>query len=1229
MESTKETKNIKVEQCTISPAEECVMLGLSINSRQMHGMMDSGAGRSVLDIGTLEEIAPNVEILPEQLDLCDASGNNMDILGCCTLSLTIPKLNKTVQHKFAVHNVRSFKTVLLGRDFFKKMGPVTIDVGKNRIKICNRWLKGEEPKRRIRVNAMGKVLLPARSEHFISVTSKANSALLDYEFIPAKILPQGVYMTSARVRPDMKGDFVVGILNVSEKDIILKTRTRMGNLVPCRDNRVCKVVECNENMDEAVKKVKYGKNLTAEQVQSMSEIVEKRPQLFARDPKKPNITPVIKHYIDTGDERPAYAKPRRMPPTMEEEIRQHTDEMLKNNIIRPSESPWNCPIILLKKKGKSRFVSDFRELNKKTKSDTYPLPNIKDCVERMEGARFWTTLDAASAYWSVELDEKDREKTAFSIPHGKFEFNVMTFGLKNAGATYQRMMDIVLSGLPPDRVMAYLDDVVIFSRSLEEHKRDVDRVLEKLDLAGITLRPEKCVFGSNEVDYLGYHMDESGIRPQKQLVEAIQDFPRPKTKKEVRRFLGTAGFYRDFIRNFADIAEPLRHLTKDTVKFMWTNDCENAFEKLKELLTQEPVLAFPITNKEFIVEVDASKVGVGGVLLQEQRDGSVKPVSYCSYALSPPQQGWETYSKEVFALVLSSRKWHPYLFGNKCIFRSDHDPLKTIRNKKDPRGKIANWLMELEEYNYIINHIPGKDNITADCLSRSNTTLEPPPSRLEEFVYAVDEGFSEKLRDAQSNDVVIQHALRELSTTGKITAGRLKRVGKQLRVEEGILTKNGRPVIPSSMQKYVVSEFHKCGNVKSHFGIEKTYDLVKTRYYWPNMFQFISNLISECKTCQQCKTDPKQPKAPLVPLITPSRPMEFISIDIAYMESDDKGYKYILVIGCVFSKFITAVPLKSQTADVIVEAISKHWIYIHGTPRYMLSDKGSNVDGDTLNEVCRLLHIEKRRTSGYHAQGNGFAERSIRNIRELLRTALLDKSLAPKHWREILNSILFAVNTSKSSSINCTPFEIVFGRKPTLPVDIAFEIDGSGVTAASASEYLQDLKVQLLENIRHASKFLGISRERMVKQYNKNLHIIDYQINDKVWLHKKTFKTGENAKLSPRKSGPWKIVEVYPNKVNFKIQDEAGNQQVVHHNRLSPVKEPKDRDNEYSSDDSDTEQYDTAEEDNESTLQPEELGTAGEATNNPTLFESRYPARVRQQREIPGAVSWDSVTLDE
>ena len=698
-------------------------------------------------------------------------------------------------------------------------------------------------------------------------------------------------------------------------------------------------------------------------------------------------------------------------------------------------------------------------------------------------------------------------------------------------------------------------------------------------------------------------MNEDGIRPQKALVEAISDFKRPETKKEVRRFLGTVGFYRDFIRNFADISTPLRNLTKDTTTFLWDEDCEKAFQELKGLLTEYPVLAFPITNKEFIVEVDASETAVGGVLHQEQHDGTVRPVSYCSYALSPPQQNWEPYSQETFALVLSARKWHPYLFGNRFTFRSDHDPLKNIRNKKDPRGKIANWLMELEEYDYHIEHIPGKDNIVADCLSRSKPTTQPPPSRLEEHVHLVSDNFRERLREAQAEDVVIQRAREDLSSLGHVKAGRLKRVSKQLRMEGDLLTKSGRPVIPSSMYASVIDEYHCVGDVKSHFGVEKTYDLLKTRFYWPNMFETVRNQLAGCKLCQQCKSNPKEPKAPLVPLITPSRPMDFISIDIAYMEPDDEGFRYILLIGCVFSKFIEAVPLRTQTGNDIVEAVGKRWIHYHGTPRYILSDKGSNVDGKTFNEVCSGLQIEKRRTSGYHAQGNGFAERSIRNVREVLRTALLDKGLAHKNWRKILSSVVFALNTSKSKSINCVPFEIVFGRKPVLPIDIAFDSVEPGLSACSPSQYLSDLKIQLLESIRHATHFLGITRDKMVQQYNKNIHVIKYALGDMVWLHKVSFKKGENAKLSPRRTGPWKVIEVLPNGVNFKIENEQGSQQVVHHNRLSPVRNVQDAEAD-SSHDSDS-----------------DASNPGDTNEQP---QRRYPLRNRTQTEFYGAVPYES-----
>ena len=289
--------------------------------------------------------------------------------------------------------------------------------------------------------------------------------------------------------------------------------------------------------------------------------------------------------------------------------------------------------------------------------------------------KFWRTLDAASAYWSIPLTESSKEKTAFSVPRGKFEFEVTPFGLSNAGRSYQRMMDMVLSDLPKDRILAYIDDIVIFSRTFEEHLRDLESVFQKLYEANVSIKLSKCVFAASEVEYVGFLLSEEGIRPQSKLTEAILSFGTPRNKKEVKRFLGMAGFYREFIEHFATMADPLNQLTKDSVVFVWSIECVEAFESLKKALASAPVLAFPRTNTEFIVTVDASKTAVGGELSQIQEDGRVHPIAYFSNSLKETQRDWAPYTQEAFALVVATQHWDTYLRGNRFILHSDHNPL--------------------------------------------------------------------------------------------------------------------------------------------------------------------------------------------------------------------------------------------------------------------------------------------------------------------------------------------------------------------------------------------------------------------------------------------------------------------------------------------------------------------------------------------------------------------------
>ena len=930
-----------------------------------------------------------------------------------------------------------------------------------------------------------------------------------------------------------------------------------------------------------------------------------------------------------------------MPVAWEDEVNSQVKQMLKHDIIRPSKSPWNSPLLLVKKKDNSmRFVCDFRGLNDVTKKDNYPLPHIRDVVDKMEGSVFWTTLDAASAYWSMPLDEEAKEKTAFQVPRGKYEFNVTPYGLCNAGASYQRLMDICLSGLPSNRILAYMDDIVIFSRTFDEHISDIRTVFERLRAANISLKASKCTFAAEMVDFLGYELSAQGIKPQKKLTSSIKDFQQPTNRKEVKRFLGMAGFYRNFVKGFGDISHPLNLLTRDNVKFEWTDECEASFRKLKECLASEPVLAFPRLGEEFIVDVDASDIAFGGVLMQEGPDSLLHPVGFFSDAVQKSQQSWAPTTKEAFALVLAVRHWHVYLAGKHFVLNSDHNPLVYMRNQKDPRGKFARWILELEEYNYTVRYVKGADNVKADAMSRNmNANAKQPQSPLEEKIYLVlsDKNLLVQIKEEQIQDPLIKNAKHCIQQGVPLTKGRLKRVQRQLRIEKDILTKSGRWVIPASLRVHVLEKVH---NV-AHFGVDKTYSLLKDRFYWPSMYGCTKAFVEACTDCQKTKCLSSPPKAPLVPMWIPTKPMEFVAMDIAHMPTDSKGYQYFLLIGDMFSKYIQAVALKDQTAPAVTEALNNHWIYLHGSPLYLLSDQGSNVDGEVIKEMCDTTGIEKRRSSAYHSQGNGFAERNIRNVKEILRTVLLHRKMEQRKWRQVLPELVFALNCSESTAIKCVPYNVVFGRTPVLPVDIDFgtKVPTAGEDFVDPVEYQNDMGSILNDVFHHVGEHLQLSKVKMQKQYNKKLNFRDYAAGEKVWLKVKFYKTGENRKLSPRRNGPWTVLSKLPNGVNFRIaNDKTREEKVVHHDRISPVKgevipqpsgnkvrpllpneaEPLKELSESSDSNSDV----------HSEYEPSSESSSGEESSiedNTPAAGPRYGRRNRQQRVIPGTLSWREV----
>ncbi|XP_036142872.1 uncharacterized protein LOC118645594 [Monomorium pharaonis] len=422
-------------------------------------------------------------------------------------------------------------------------------------------------------------------------------------------------------------------------------------------------------------------HLNPEERKALNRICNEYQDIFHLNGEPLTCTSTVKHEISTrADAAPVNVRPYRLPAKHKEEVSTQIKEMLKNSIIRTSTSQWNAPLLVVSKKADStgklrlQIVIDFRKLNDLTIGDSFPLPNIDEILDQLGNAKYFTTLDLASGYHQIPMAEHDKPKTAFSTPYGHYEYNRMPFGLKNAPATFQRLMNSVLTGMQGLRCLVYLDDIVIYGSSLKEHNKRLEEVLLRLREANLKLQPDKCEFLQKEVNYLGHIISKDGIAPDPGKLQAIKDFPEPRKVKDIQSFIGLAGYYRKFISDFSKIAKPMTKLIKKTEKFVWTTEQQIAFDTLKEKLMTASVLQYPDFTKEFNVTTDASDYAIGAVLSRGPV-GSDRPIAYTSRVLNRAEQNYSTTEKELLAIVWAVKHFRPYVYGVKFKIVTDHKPL--------------------------------------------------------------------------------------------------------------------------------------------------------------------------------------------------------------------------------------------------------------------------------------------------------------------------------------------------------------------------------------------------------------------------------------------------------------------------------------------------------------------------------------------------------------------------
>ena len=401
--------------------------------------------------------------------------------------------------------------------------------------------------------------------------------------------------------------------------------------------------------------------------------------------------------------------------------------MLASNVIRPSNSPWASPVVMVKKKDDNlRFCVDFRQLNAATIKDAHPLPRINDLLDALHGARWFSTLDLKSGYWQVPIMERDKEKTAFRTSSGQlYEFNQVPFGLCNAPATFSCLMDRVLSGLHWETCLFYLDDIIVFSSTWEEHLAQLRQVFERLRHANLKLGAEKCAFAAKEVSYLGHWVTEEGLLPGSALLVAIREIPPPKTATEVRSFLGLAGYYWRYVKNFAAIAGPLHALTKKDAVFHWSTDCQGTFDLLKMLLTTSPITAFPNFSQSFWLHTDESTAGLGSILAQVH-EGKERIICCASRSLNQAEKAYPATKLECLAIVWVVAKFRTYLMAMPFKVYMDHYALKWLKTMRTVSALLPRWSAALEEYDFTVKHRPGKAQTHVDGLSRLPVDPAPP-----------------------------------------------------------------------------------------------------------------------------------------------------------------------------------------------------------------------------------------------------------------------------------------------------------------------------------------------------------------------------------------------------------------------------------------------------------------------------------------------------------------------